>query len=197
MLIAVTGQKGSGKDTFADVVVAEWGYEKIMFAGTLKGMIKFLLMSAGLPEEEAESRINGHQSLKEEPLSVLQGQSTRFAMQKLGTEWRDFFGENLWTDIVNAKVAVTPKPILTDMRFPHEGDFVDEHQGIKVRVKRAGQPKGADLHISETQMESILVDYTIYNHGSLGDLKNIAMMTVLSALSGDPLESFAAKWDME
>lgn len=195
MLIAMTGQKRSGKDTVAAIFAEEWGYEKIMFAGTLKGMIKYLLMSAGLTDEEAEARINGSEADKEEALAILQGQSTRFAMQRLGTEWRNFFGPNLWTDIVKSKVDLTARPILTDMRFLHEADYVDEQQGVKIRVIRAGQPKGADLHVSETEMEKIIVDFTIFNHGSLEDLNTAALMVGLSALSGESLDELVKNWN--
>jgi len=183
-LIAMTGQKRSGKDTIAAFYENE-GYEKVAFAGPLKGMIKSLLLSAGLTEEEAEERINGSESSKEEALAILQGQSSRFAMQKLGTEWRNFFGANLWSDIVKTKVDSTDKVVLTDMRFLHESAFVKDRKGYQVRVRRAGQKKGVDLHPSETEMEKIEVDVTIYNYGSLIDLEAIADAVYIAARTGD------------
>lgn len=183
-LIAMTGQKRSGKDTVAAFFEKD-GYEKVAFAGPLKGMIKSLLLSAGLTEEEADERINGSDESKEEPLSILQGQSSRFAMQKLGTEWRNFFGANLWSDIVKTKVDSTPLVVLTDMRFLHESTFVTDRGGYQVRVRRAGQKKGVDLHPSETEMEQIGVDVTIYNYGSLIDLEAVAQAVYIAARTGD------------
>ena len=184
-LIAMTGQKRAGKDTVAEYFSDIANFERVAFAGPLKGMIKSLFLTAGLSDQEAEERINGSEEMKEEALAILQGKSSRFAMQRLGTEWRDFFGENLWSDIVKAKVDSTDRVVLTDMRFLHESAFVVERDGYQVRVRRAGQKKGVDLHPSETEMEKINVDVTIYNHGSLDDLKLVAESVLLVARTGD------------
>lgn len=184
-LIAMTGQKRAGKDTVAEYFSDIANFERVAFAGPLKGMIKALFLTAGLSDQEAEERINGSEEMKEEALAILQGKSSRFAMQRLGTEWRDFFGENLWSDIVKAKVDSTDRVVLTDMRFLHESAFVVERDGYQVRVRRAGQKKGVDLHPSETEMEKINVDVTIYNHGSLDDLKLVAESVLLVARTGD------------
>ena len=183
-LIAMTGQKRSGKDTVAGFFVDEAHFEKVAFAGPLKGMIMSLFRSAGLSEEEAEERVNGSEESKEEALDVLQGKSSRFAMQKLGTEWRNFFGPHLWSDIVKAKVDSTDRVVLTDMRFLHESAFVRERDGFQVRVRRAGQKKGVDLHPSETEMEKIMVDATIYNHDSLQSLHAAAQLVLLASRIG-------------
>lgn len=183
-LIALTGQKRSGKDTVASFLEDD-GYERVAFAGPLKGMIKSLFLSAGMSEEEAEERINGSEAMKEEPLKILHGKSARFAMQRLGTEWRDFFSENLWSDIVKAKIDQTEKVVLTDMRFIHEANFADQRDGYLVRVRRAGQKRGVDLHPSETEMENINVDATIYNHGTLVDLEEIAKYILPLYLTGE------------
>ncbi|MBS3648719.1 hypothetical protein KEU06_08765 [Pseudaminobacter sp. 19-2017] len=180
MLIAMTGKKRSGKDTVASMIAEETGYERIAFAGTLKGMIKFLLMSSGMSAEEAERRVNGSEAEKEEPLVVLQDKSTRHAMQTLGTEWRDTIGKDLWTDIVKAKVQSTEGVIITDMRFPHEATFVDDHGGVKVRVVRPGTTS-TDPHPSEVLMDQIEVDFTIYNHGSMDQLDEAAFRLLQAA----------------
>jgi hypothetical protein len=182
MLIAMTGKKRSGKDTVASMIKADYGCEPVAFAGPLKGMIKFLLLAAGMTEEQADARINGTEAEKEEPLPVLQHKSARFAMQKLGTEWRNFLGKDLWTDIIKSKVQNTDRVVLTDMRFLHEADFVDIYEGSKVRVVRPGTNTG-DTHPSETEMDKIVPDYTIYNHGSLEQLY-AATSRMMFAVSG-------------
>lgn len=196
MLFAITGQKRSGKDTTADIFEASWGVEKVLFAGTLKAMIRTLLESAGLDEDAILYYMEG--AGKEEPLAALQGKSCRFAMQKLGTEWRNYFGANLWSDILalkleslleNADVAIT------DMRFLHEAAFAEARDGIKIRVLRAGQPKGADLHPSETEMEKILVDYTLYNHGSLEDFKVAVTILAHTLFNNLNLAEVARDWN--
>lgn len=178
----MTGKKRSGKDTVASMIDAEYDYDRVAFAGPLKGMIKFLLKCTGMTDEQADVRINGTEAEKEEPLRVLQNKSTRFAMQKLGTEWRNFFGVNLWTDIIRAKVESTERVVLTDLRFLHEADFVREHGGTVARVVRPGTNSG-DTHPSEVEMEKIVPDFTIYNHGSLTQL-DAAVFRMMEVVNG-------------
>lgn len=193
MLVAMTGQKRSGKNTVAEVLT-NFGFEEVSFAGTLKGMIRLLLTNAGLSEDEAEEHING--SKKEEPLIVLQGKSCRYAMQKLGTEWRDFLGKDLWTDIVRLKVQKTDFVVITDMRFLHEERFVDDYDGWKIRVLRYGQPAiSADSHPSEQEMASIQENITVYNSGSLADVRKVAFVVAASAVCKDLTAGFdRARW---
>mgnify|MGYP000347161400 CR=1 FL=1 len=198
MLIAMTGQKRSGKDTVAALIHDyEYGrrtFERVSFAGTLKGMIRHLLLSAGMNEETAEDHINGNR--KEVPLDVLQGKTTRFAMQTLGTEWRDLIGKDLWTDIVRAKVGSTPDVMLTDMRFLHEERFVGEMDGKKIRVVRAGQaPISKDAHPSEQEMNAITPDATIFNHGSMEDLRVAAILAYEHLAGRIPLMNAEDYWN--
>ncbi|QIV65793.1 deoxynucleotide monophosphate kinase [Mesorhizobium phage Cp1R7A-A1] len=190
MLIAMTGKKRSGKDTVASMIDSRYQFERVAFAGTLKGMIHFLLSSAGLTEDEIDYYMNGDG--KETELAVLQGKSARYAMQTLGTEWRNLIGtdlstgevvsKELWTDIVRSKVGLTENVVITDMRFVHEAVFVDDHAGVKVRVVRPGTDTG-DTHASEVEMASIQEDIKIYNHGSLDQLDS-AVFRLMEVVSG-------------
>lgn len=184
MIIAFTGQKRSGKDTAAEFIQGwDTDFEHILFAGPLKAMIRTLFEQAGyIDEQEIDSFINGDR--KEEPIDLFQGKSTRYAMQVLGTEWRNFFGPNLWTDIIARQVKDAVAATITDMRFPHEEKFVDDLDGHKVRVRRFGQKKSLDLHPSEQLMEDITVHYTIFNYGSLADLEFVTEI-VFSAMQSD------------
>lgn len=214
-LIAMTGRKRSGKDTVAGMIaegveyVAErfhdaqptdTHYERIAFAGPLKTMIKSLLMSSGMNPAEAEERVNGSEAMKEEPLAILQGKSTRYAMQTLGTEWRDYLGKDLWTFLVQTKIDHIEQsgttPIITDMRFLHEDAFVRERGGVTVRVKRAGQGAGADPHPSEVEMEKIEPMLTIYNYGNLEQLEVAASTVACLANSGFSLSELILAKDL-
>lgn len=180
MLIAITGQKRSGKDTVAKFIL-DWDddYTHLLFAGPLKSMIRTLFIEAGYEDEdEIDSYING--ARKEEPLDLFQGQSTRHAMQTLGTEWRNFFGPNLWSDIIAGRIEQAAAALITDMRFLHEEKFVDDRDGWKIRTRRFGQQKSADPHPSEQEMENIKEHFTIYNYGSLDDLESVSEVVFLA-----------------
>lgn len=192
MLISMTGQKRSGKDTVAGFIADKYEFDRIAFAGPLKAMIRVLLQSAGFSEDDIVFYMEGDG--KELPLAALQGKSCRYAMQKLGTEWRNYFGPNLWSDIIGLKVDSVDDVIITDMRFPHEGDFTDERGGTKVRVRRAGQTLSADAHPSETEMEKIIVDFTLFNFGSLDDLRLATDILAYALINNFDLKSVAMEW---
>jgi len=192
MIIAMTGQKRSGKDTVAQFIRDKYDFEPVAFAGTLKGMMRLLLQSAGMSDKDIEYYMEGYG--KEIGIPALQGKSCRYAMQKLGTEWRDFMGAKLWSDIAKMKVDSVDDAIITDMRFLHEGDYVDEEGGTKVRVRRAGQTIAADAHPSETEMEKIIVDATIFNFGSLSDLQQVTDIFAYALINNQDLATVAKEW---
>lgn len=187
MLLGLTGQKQSGKDTTADLVLElDFDLDRVLFAGPLKAMIRTLLLECGMTDEEAEDHING--SSKEVPLKCLQGNTTRKAMQTLGTEWRNMLGINLWSDIISGQLAKSDNhAVVTDMRFLHEESFLRDRKAHLARVLRYGQKASSDLHPSEQEMALIKVDSTIYNYGTLKDLETCVLLNfaVWSGLAAD------------
>ncbi len=173
MLIAMTGGKGSGKDTFASVLVKEFDFVHTRFADPLKNMLRTLFSEAGL---DPEDYIEG--PYKEAPLDILGGKTPRYAMQTLGTEWRDFIDRKLWSRLWQARVErllEQGKPVVvTDCRFIHEAATIRNMGGFILRVERPHPGSRADRHISETEMDLIEVDEVILNMGSINQLHNKA-----------------------
>jgi hypothetical protein len=166
MIIGITGAKGSGKDTMAEAL----GFTNLKFAGPLKEMLRTLYRCAGVDEETIERKIEG--DLKEVPCDILCGKTPRFAMQTLGTEWRDMIDRRLWTNLWQTAVGNTVGPIVcTDVRFHHEVEALRDMGGHLVRVERPQNDHG-DTHQSETEMLSIQVDTTFNNIGSVRQLQD-------------------------
>lgn len=172
MLIAMTGGKGSGKDTFAQVLVKEFDFVHTRFADPLKNMLRTLFSEAGL---DPEDYIEG--PYKEAPLDILGGKTPRYAMQTLGTEWRDLIDRKLWSRLWQARVELLleqGKPVVvTDCRFIHEAATIRNMGGFILRVERPTN-RTDDKHVSETEMDLIEVDEVILNMGSINQLHNKA-----------------------
>ncbi len=172
MLIAMTGGKGSGKDTFAQVLVKEFDFVHTRFADPLKNMLRTLFSEAGL---DAEDYIEG--PYKETPLDILGGKTPRYAMQTLGTEWRDLIDRKLWSRLWQARVGLLlqqGKPVVvTDCRFIHEAATIRNMGGFILRVERPTR-RNDDLHVSEQEMNLIEADEVILNMGSINQLHNKA-----------------------
>jgi hypothetical protein len=172
MLIAMTGGKGSGKDTFAKVLVQEFDFVHTRFADPLKNMLRTLFADAGI---DAEDYIEG--PFKEAPCDILCGRTPRHAMQTLGTEWRDMIDRKLWSRLWQARVQTFLKQglpvVVTDCRFIHEAAAIRNMGGYIIRVDRPTL-RNDDSHVSETEMSLIDPDEIVINNGSIESLNKKA-----------------------
>lgn len=157
MIYLITGLKRSGKNTFADMLQAEYeyiGYEvlRISFADALREHLSILnpLVSAGVAWNEAIAEF-GYDQAKEKFAEM------RRLMQVYGTEVvRDRIHNNFWAQQVffaacnffhNPRNKVV---IVDDCRFHNEWKRFQDHplSVHLVRITRAGVVS-ADTHASE------------------------------------------------
>lgn len=158
-IVALSGFMGAGKTEAGKVLIAEFGYERVRFAGPLKAMLRAL----GLNSEQ----VDGDQ--KEVPSELLCGLTPRHAMQTLGTEWgRGCMHSNLWVEAWKAAVNDKKRVVVDDIRFPNEAEAVKSLGGVIWRVERPGV--GPSDHASESQ--AIGHDTLVYNEGDKADLRN-------------------------
>lgn len=167
ILIGITGLKGSGKTTVAQMLQGQ-GFVRLRMAGILKDM----LFALGLTIDEIDG------PLKEQPCKLLDGKTPRWAMQSLGTEWgRDLISPNLWVNAMKQKVinqAVRGKYIvIDDIRFPNEVQMVQDLNGKMWRIARANVT--AENHASENMVEYLPVDVEINNIGTLEELRSLVL----------------------
>ena len=166
MLIGLIGSKGAGKTTAAQILCLKHKFVIEPLAKPLKDMLKVIL------PDEAFLRNN-----IEEPLSILQGKSPRYAMQTLGAEWgRNCLGRDFWLDVWQCKVdkhlQLKRNVVCDDVRFPNECARIKRtFQGFLIKISRPG-PSKEDSHISEYLWK--LPDYYCYsivNDGSFSQLE--------------------------
>jgi len=172
-LIGLIGYAGSGKSTVASILENQYSVVRTRFASTLKRMLKSMLISSGVSEEESIAMIDGH--LKEVPCSVLGGKTPRYALQTLGTEWgRNIIDNDIWVNStmsrVNNLINTGARVVLDDVRFPNEASAVKQHGGILIKVYRSASIPTAITHSSEDlNMEA---DVLLVNNGSIEELTN-------------------------
>lgn len=183
MILGITGFKGSGKDTFAQPFI-DSGFHQLRFADPLKAMLRAMLLDAGTEPSLIHEMIEGNS--KEIPFTVLGDQTPRFAMQTLGTEWRNLLHKELWTRIMARKLMFAPKQqsvIITDVRFPHEVDCLKAFGGKIIKIYR----KSCQVtnHDSERHIGSLPADIVIHNNESVEWL-HCEARSVLARLNGIP-----------
>lgn len=174
-LIGLTGRKGSGKDTAAYVLTQDprLGFHKAAFADALRDIVR---IAFGLSDLELHDRV-----LKEKPLDRWPYQSPRHLLQFVGT---DLFRENwpdVWIHALRHRILSRPHQnyVITDVRFPNEADMIRSMGGSVIRIVRPSLFTSPDEHISETLSDSISVDATITNSGSVDELQDAARLCVL------------------
>ena len=159
MLIGLTGNAGSGKDTVARYLESKYGFWSISFAGPIKDMICALL---GCTREQLEDR-----EWREQPLSheVFGAKSPRQLMQTLGTEWgRHVVHKDIWVNkaLETARLMSNPNIVITDVRFDNEAFAIHDDDGIVIRINRK-DAQAVAAHASEAGVSGELIDHNLYN----------------------------------
>lgn len=133
LIIGLCGRAQHGKSTLAaqltDFLGGPGYVQRTSFAEPLKDM----LATFGLQPEHL------YGSQKMEKLAILGGQTPRWAMQSLGTDWgRKMIYRDIWLDAWVRKVLAKPQSIVIvdDVRFASEIEFLQDHGALLIEVYR-------------------------------------------------------------
>jgi hypothetical protein len=155
---------GCGKSTLA-AGMRGFGWQTLKFAGPLKAMLAALLREAGENEATISAALEG--GMKNEPLPALCGETPRWAMQSLGTEWgRGHIAADLWVRLFLLRAARLREAgtavICDDMRFMNEAAAIRGAGGLLVKVVRPGAQTPAG-HASEGALDALDFDLVVTN----------------------------------
>ena len=179
-VVAFTGLRMSGKSTAAKVLIDLHRYVDVKFADPLKNMLRAFYKICGINEIETERRLEG--DLKEVPCKFLLGKTPRYAMQTLGTEWRDLMGPHMWSDITKMRIengSCGCRIVVSDYRFKHEATTLVELGALKIRITNPNTIKDAfSSHASETTILEIPEDIVIHNDGTSEELQGHVLKAV-------------------
>jgi hypothetical protein len=167
-LIGICGKKGSGKDSAAKGLIRS-GYRPFAFARPLKVMLTALFDYLDINPSTIDRMLN--EDLKEMPVPDLEGHTTRYALQTLGTEWgRMCLDKDIWINIAIAKAKQYHKTVITDVRFANEASAIKAAGGLVIRIVRDSADSARDEHASEA-VDSVIPDFYADNNGSIEDLQ--------------------------
>lgn len=167
MIIGLTGKAGAGKDTLAQALTYQGDFIVLKFADKLKDMLCVLL---DCTRDELEDR-----QFKEAPHPMLNGNTPRYAMQTLGTEWgREMISPELWVDSLRSKIEFMQKRnpdrriniVITDVLFPQEAQMIRELGGKVFEIHRDKNllDESASSHSSENGIPDELINAVFNNH---------------------------------
>lgn len=182
MIIGINGYKNAGKDTVADYLVDEYGFDKISFAAKGKQVIceTFGITLEQLDEWKNDSDMKV--SLADNTITIsgtdcdpprVEMTFRQFIQKLLNEGMKSAYGELFHVDQLlhtNFQHAGF-KYVVNDLRFPFEAMRIIELGGYVVRVIRPGLDT-SDTHKSEVPLPDELVHFTIPNDGTIEDLQN-------------------------
>ena len=178
MIIGISGHKFSGKSTVARLLSEATGYEVVSFADKLKDVCCVL---SGCTREDLENYDFKENKLVPEYLKpyCLNAQKPTFRafLQHFGTDIMRSFNDNIWIDstLGNGSENV----IVSDCRFPNEAKAIKDRGGIIIKVVR-DSVVASDKHQSETHIDDIQEDCTLFNNTTLEELaENVEILAIL------------------
>lgn len=174
-IICLTGKRRSGKDTVAMHLAAAHDYTHLQFANPIYEMLAVMLPAFTRSELEL---------YKNTSLAILGGNTIRYALQTLGTEWgRRIINEDIWAKLLCSQILQSGKSryVISDCRFPNEWDaIVDiaDKANMTRRLCRVSrfttrsnaEQDGIDTHASETEMDQLTPDVVMPNNSTIAQL---------------------------
>jgi dephospho-CoA kinase len=171
MIIGLTGYAQSGKDTVASLLVEHYGYTRIAFADKIRELL--YEMDPPIPVSiHGKNHVLGLQNFIDTYGWDVGKQNTivRAMLQNLGVGARKVFGNTFWVQQALCQVHFEGNYVITDVRFINESEAIRKYDNANIwRVVRSGVGP-VNSHISESELDSIAVDYVINNDGDFKDL---------------------------
>lgn len=200
MIVGITGRIGSGKDTIAEYLIANYGYQRMSYASTLKDAVAAIFhwdreMLEGSTKESREIREQVDEWwAKRLDMPHL---TPRWVLQYFGTDvCRKAFHDDIWIASLENKLAkMGDNVVISDCRFPNELNSLKRLGATTIRVERGQKPqwyldalivsKGKQhpmyngaikfleqnkIHASEYSSVGLEYDHEINNDSTLEDL---------------------------
>lgn len=177
-IIALTGPKGSGKDTVAQTIVDIAGelfdVKTIAFADPIKQAVQHIFQLDTSSVEQYDilkrSELNWHSTFKADG---------RHVVREIGMLMRSY-NEDQFTNYVEQEILNSNEAwnvwVVTDLRFNNEYNLMKKFSAKIVKVTRPGY--NYDGHVTEQGFNDSFVDYIIENNGSFDDLRTKTQETL-------------------
>ncbi len=159
MLIGLTGEARCGKDTVATML----GLPEYHFSKPMKDACRVIF---GWGDEHLYGDLK-------EVVDPKFNVSPRKALQTMGTDWgRNMIVQDIWLKRAQIEINSNEHLVVSDVRFDNEARLIRSNGGIIVKIIRGDKPSVRD-HVSEEGISEQFVDRTIYNDGTINQLKNM------------------------
>lgn len=188
-VLGLTGYAQVGKDTAAAFLVGR-GWTRLSFADILRQSLYNLNpiidhWCSGPEDGECIAENWRVQLLVDEygwDVAKVTYPEIRELLQRFGTEvGRALYGDNFWVDRVVSQIKPGGKYVISDVRFPNEAQAVHNAGGTVWRVRRDGTG-AVNSHVSDTGIDSLVVDGIIPNTGTMEHFREVVLLAAGEAL---------------
>lgn len=185
VVVALSGWRGSGKDTAADLLVREYGFTKLSFAAKLKDMVA---RDYGIPRESLDDPAAKEAPLQQYP--VIPGDAFAETLHtRLSSELRSGFWtpralcilegsgkrsvhSNYWVRSVASEILTDTGDrnfVISDLRYKSEADTLKLllPDIVLARIERFNSIETNDP--SERDLDSYRFSYVLSNKGTIDD----------------------------
>lgn len=170
-LVGISGYAQSGKDTFAQVLVQNYGFTRMAFADLLRQVLYTL---NPIVDPIVGFRVHDFVDDYGWDYAKQNVPEIRRLLQRMGTEaGRDLLGEDLWVNAAFATMNPSLDYCIPDMRFPNEAARVVDNGGITVRINREGIVP-VNNHPGEVALDNWSFDYVVDNNSTIDYLEEVA-----------------------
>jgi dephospho-CoA kinase len=163
MIIGLSGFAQSGKDTVAERLVTEHGFQRIAFADPIRELLYGMNPKVNgtslidLVDEYGWDIAKKHHEVRE-------------LLQSLGYSARRVLGDDVWVAAALRKMwDKSENYVIADVRFLNEAGTIKVLKGKVWRVERPGVD-AVNEHISEWEMNAYAFDETLGNDGTVEQL---------------------------
>lgn len=170
VIVGLMGYAQVGKDTVANILVEEHGFERVAFADALREMLYALNPQVYV---RPGGRVIGYHDFVQPIVDAFGWEyakantDVRELLQRLGTEaGRNVLGDSIWVDTAMQKIKPGGRYVITDVRFPNEAQAIRHEGGRLWRVRRPGYVP-VNGHASETACDDVEADAVIENAWSI------------------------------
>lgn len=167
MIIALSGKKRSGKDTFYEIVSE--------YMKTHRPEIPVLRFSfAESVKEYALKYFNVDVSAEKDKEKI------RFVLQGIGQMIREEVDKNYWVNTVEERMHAADAKydnyigIITDTRYKNEAGWAMQKADHLIRILNPASPTN-DFHASEVELDDFPFEEFIDNNGSLEDYRRAVL----------------------
>lgn len=187
LIIALTGPKGSGKDTVAQLIrelYPDYQVNAIAFADPIKKVIEHIfqlpISGIGLEDHQAYDKFKRTRMTFNLPGISMQGIDARHVVREIGMLMRSYdekqFNRYVREQVLSGDRQGKRIDVVTDLRFDNEYLMLKEIGAKIIKINRPDYHY--DGHITERGFDDHLVDRVLFNDGDLEYLKTRVKVTI-------------------